>query len=45
MYLETVYGIIDKEGLWIVMRLYEMDERLLNGVISFHVDSRAKVRM
>ena len=45
MDLEKAYDRIDREGLWTVLRLYGIGGRLLKGVKSFYVNSRACVRV
>ena len=45
MDLEKAYDRIDREGLWTVLRLYEIGGRLLKGVKSFYVNGRACVRV
>ncbi len=45
MDLEKAYDRIDREGLWTVLRLYELGGRLLKGVKSFYKNSRACVRV
>ncbi len=45
MDLEKAYERTDREGLWTVLRLYGLGGRLLKGVKSFYVNSRACVRV
>ncbi len=45
MDLEKACDRIDKDGLWTVLRLYGLGSRLLKGVTSFYVNSRACVRV
>ncbi len=45
MDLQKAYDIIDRESLWTVLRLYGVGGRLLKGVKSFSVSSRACVRV
>ncbi len=42
---EKAYDRIDMEGLWTVLKLYGVGGRLLKGVKSFYVNSRACVRV
>ena len=42
--LEKAYDRIDRDSLWNVLRLYGRGGRLLNGVKSFNVNSRACVK-
>ncbi len=42
---EKAYDIIDRERLLQALRLYGLGGRLLKGVQSFHVTSRACVRV
>ena len=32
MDLEKAYNRVDREGLWQVLRMYDLDGRLLNGI-------------
>ncbi len=41
----NLYDRIDREGLWTVLRLYGLGGRLLKGVKSFYMKSRACVRV
>ncbi len=43
--LEKARDRIDREGLWTVLRLYGLGDRLLKGVKSFYMNSRACVRV
>ena len=45
MDLEKAYDRIDREDLWTVMRMYGIGGRLLEGVKSFYMNSRACVRV
>ncbi len=45
MYLEKAYDRIDRECLWTVLQLYGLGGRLLKGVKSFYMNSRACVRV
>ncbi len=45
MDLEKALDRIDREGLWTVLRLYGLGGRLLKGVKSFYVNSKACVRV
>lgn len=45
MDLEKAYDRIDREALWQVLRIYGVGGRLLRGVQSFYIDSRAYVRV
>ncbi len=42
--LKKAYDRIDREGLWTVLRLYWLAGRLLKGVESFYMISRACVK-
>ena len=43
--LEKVYDRVDKNAMWNVLRLYGIGGRLLRGVKSFYVGSKACVRV
>ena len=45
MDLEKAYDRIDREALWVVLQGYGVGGRLLDGVKSFYVNSRACVRV
>ncbi len=45
MDLEKAYDRIDREGLWIILRLHGLGDRLLKGMKSVFVNSRACVRV
>ena len=45
MDLEKAYDRIDREGLWDVLKVYGIGGRLLEGVKSFYVNSKACVRV
>ena len=45
MDLEKVYGTIDRHGMWQMLKVYGVGGKLLRAVQSFHVDSRACVRV
>ena len=45
MDLEKAYDRVDGEALWQVLRLFGVGGKLLKSVQSFHVDSRACVRI
>ncbi len=42
---EKAHDRTDRGGLWTVLRLYGLGGRLLKGVKSFHVNSKACVRV
>ena len=41
--LEKAYDRVDRDAMWSVLRLYGIDVRLLQGVKSLYVDSKACV--
>ena len=43
--LEKAYDTIDRHGMWLMLRVYGVGEKLLKAVHSFYVDSRACVRV
>ncbi len=43
MDLEKAYDRIDREALWTVLRLYGLRDRLLKGVKTLYVNSKACV--
>ena len=43
MDLEKAYDIIDRHGMWQMLRVYGVGGKLLKAVQSFYVDSRACV--
>ena len=45
MDLEKTYNIIDRQGMWLMLRVYRVGGKLLKAVQSFYVDSRAYVRV
>ncbi len=45
MDLEEAHNRIDREGLWTFLRPYGLGGRLLKGVKSFYVNSRACIRV
>ena len=45
MDLEKAYDRIDRDGMWHMLSLYGVGGKLLKGVKSFYVDSRACVRV
>ncbi len=45
MDLEKAYDRTDREGLWPVLRLYGLGDRLLKAVKKFYVNSRGCVRV
>ena len=45
MDLEKAYDTIDRHGMWKMLRVYGVGEKLLKAVQSFYVDSRACVRV
>ena len=45
MNLEKAYYMIDRHGIWQMLRVYGVEGKLLKAVPSFYVDSRACVRV
>ena len=45
MDLEKAYDTIDRHGMWQMLRVYGVVEKLLKAVQSFYVDTRACVRV
>ena len=45
MDLEKAYDRVDRDAMWNVLRLYGIGGRLLRGVKSFYVGSKACVRV
>ena len=45
MDLEKAYDTIDRHGMWQILRVYEVEGKLLKAVQSFYVDSMACVRV
>ena len=45
MDLEKAYDTIDWHGMWQILRVREVEGKLLKAMQSFHVDSRACVRV
>ena len=45
VFLEKVYGTIDRHGMWQMLRVYGVEGKLLKAVRSFYIDSRACVRV
>ena len=45
MDLEKAYDTIDPHGMWQILRVYAVGEKLLKTLQSFYVDSRACVRV
>ena len=43
--LEKAFDMIDRHGMWQMLRVYGVGEKLLKAVQSFYVDSRACVRV
>ena len=43
--LEKVYNRVNREGLWQVLRMYDVWGKLLGGIKSMYVDSLACVRI
>ena len=41
MDLENAYDMIDRHGMWQMLRVYGVGGKLLEAVQSFYVDSRA----
>ena len=45
MDLDKVYDRVNREALWQVLRMYDVDDELLNEIKSMYVNSRACVRV
>ena len=45
MDLEKTYDRVNRETLWQVLRLYDVNGKLLNGIKSMYVNSLACVRV
>ena len=45
MDLEKAYDTIDRHGMWQMLRVYGVGEKLLKAVQSFYVDNRVCVRV
>ena len=45
MDLDKACNLVDSEGLWIVLRLYGISGRLLNGIKNLYVNNRAFVKV
>ena len=45
MDLEKAYDTVYRHGMWQMLRVYEVREKLLKAAQSFYVDSRACVRV
>ena len=45
MDLEKAYEKVNREALWQVLRMYDVDGKLLNGIKSMYVNSLACVRV
>ena len=43
--LEKAYDMVNREALWQVLRMYDVEGKVLNGIKSRHVDSSACVRI
>ena len=43
--MEKGYDRVDRDAMWIVLRLYGIGGRLLRGVMSLYVGSKACVRV
>ena len=43
--LEKVYGRVNREVLWQVLRKYDVGGKHLNGITSMYIDSLACVRV
>ena len=43
--MEKIYNRVNKESLWQVLRMYDMDGKLLNGIKSLYVNSLTCVRV
>ena len=41
MDLEKAYDTIDRHGIWQMLRVYGVGEKLLKAAQSFYIDSRA----
>ena len=39
MHLEKAFDTIDRQGIWRILRVYGVGEKLLKAVQSFYVDS------
>ena len=45
VYLEKTHYRVNREALWQVLRMYDVDDKLLNGIKSLYVNSLACVRV
>ena len=45
MVLEKAYDTVDRHGMWQILRVHGLGEKLLKAVQSFYVDSRACVHL
>ena len=45
MDLEKPYDRANREALWLVLRIYDVGNKLLSGIKSMYVDSLAYVRV
>ena len=43
--LEKAYDRVSRKALWQVLRMYDMDSKLLNGIKSIYLNSLACVRL
>ena len=43
--LEKAYDMVNKEALWQVLRMYDVEGKLLSGIKGMYVDSSACVRV
>ena len=45
IYLEKAYDRVNREPLWLVLRMYDVDGKLLGGIRSMYADSLACVKV
>ena len=45
MDLEKAYDRVNREAIWQVLRMYDVGDKLLNGIKSMYVNSQACVRV
>ena len=43
--LEKTYDKVNREALWLVLRMYDVEDILLNGIKNMYVDSSACIRV
>ena len=43
--LEKVYNMVNREDPWHVLRMYDVEGKLLNGIKNIYVDSTTSVRV